>query len=156
MLDWLTIIVLLIIGIGLIVTELIFIPGTTVFGIAGLVLSIIGIVLSFTNFGFGTGIFVTIVALVLMVGTLLYSTRSGTWDKMSLKSANTGKVNEDNQHSIWKGDKGKTLSSLRPEGKAIFNEVIVEVSTRGNYVSAGTAIVVVEVNDHKIVVEPVG
>lgn len=155
MLDWLTIVILLTVGIGLIVTELIFIPGTTLFGIAGLVLSVIGIVLSFVNYGFGTGMFVLALAFILMLGTLFYSMRSGTWDKVSLKSAHNSRVNDDVKHNIWKGDTGKTISSLRPGGKAIFNEVIVEVSTRGNYVSAGIAVRVIEVKDHKIIVEPV-
>lgn len=154
MLDWLTIIILLTVGIGLIVVELIFIPGTTLFGIAGLVLSIIAIVLSFVNQGFATGMLVSVLAFLMMTGTLLYSLRSRTWEKASLKSSHTSKVNDDVKNNIWKGDTGKTVSTLRPSGKARFNDVIVEVSTRGGYVSAGIPVRVIEVRDHRIIVEP--
>ncbi len=156
MLDWLTIIILLVIGVGLIVTELIFIPGTTIFGIAGLVLAIVGIVLAFINHGTGTGLVVLGVTFLATIAIVLISLRTGTWDQLSLKGTHTSRVNEEESvNNIWKGDVGKTISSLRPSGKAEFNDRIVEVSTLGQYVRAGTKIRVIEVQSHKILVEPV-
>lgn len=155
MLDWLTIIILLVVGISLIVTELIFIPGTTIFGIIGLALAIIGVVLAFVNHGTGTGLAVLSITFIAAIATVAISLRTGTWDKMSLKGTHTSKVNEDTKNSIWKGDTGKTVSSLRPSGKAEFNNVIVEVTTYGQYISAGKRVRVIDVQDNRILVEQI-
>ncbi len=155
MLDWLTIIILLGVGIALVVTELIFIPGTTIFGIAGLLLVIIGVVLTFVNHGTGAGLIVLSFTFIATIIIVAISLRSGTWDKLSLKKSHNSRVNDDIKNNLWKGDTGKTLSALRPSGKAEFKEVIVEVSTLGQYVSAGTRIRVIDVTEDKILVEPI-
>lgn len=155
MLDWFTIIILLVVGVGLIVTELIFIPGTTIFGIAGLILAIVGVVLTFIRHGTGTGLVVLGITFMISVMAVAISLRTNTWEKMSLKGTSTSRVNEDVKNNIWKGDTGKTVSSLRPSGKAEFKDVIVEVNTLGQYVRAGARVRVIAVQDHKILVEPV-
>ena len=156
MLDWFTIALLLAVGIVLIVVELIFIPGTTLFGIAGLILTIIGVVISFTAFGSGTGLLVLGGAFAALGVTLYFSLRSGAWDKLSLKQSSQGRVNDDAPHSVWKGDTGIALSTLRPTGNVEFKEKVVEVSTLGPYVDAGAKVQVVEVRSNKIFVEAVG
>lgn len=150
---WLAIIILLIIGILLVVTELIFIPGTTIFGIAGLLLTIGGVVMAFVNFGTGTGFLVLGIAFAALLVLLLISFRSNTWDNISLKNANTGRVNEEDENNLWKGDKGIALSALRPGGKAEFNDITVEVSTLGQYLEAGTEIRIISIRDKRIFVE---
>ena len=155
MLDWFTVALLLAVGIILIVVELIFIPGTTLFGVAGLVLTIVGVVLSFTTFGSNTGWLVLLGAFGALGVTLFFSLRTGAWDKLSLKQSNQGRVNEDKKHSVWKGDVGVTLSALRPSGNAEFKETILEVSTLGDYVDAGTKVRVIDVRPNKILVERV-
>lgn len=155
MLDWLTIIILLVVGIGLIVTELIFIPGTTIFGIVGLVLTIVGVVLVFLNHGTGTGLVVLGITFIAAAGSVAISLRTGTWDKMSLKGTHNSRVNEETKNNIWKGDTGKTVSSLRPSGKAEFNDVIVEVTTYGQYISSGKRVRVIDIQDNRILVEQV-
>jgi membrane-bound ClpP family serine protease len=155
MLDWFTVALLLAVGIILIVVELIFIPGTTLFGIAGLVLTIIGVVISFTTFGSDTGWLVLLGAFGALGVTLFFSLRTGAWDKVSLKTSNQGRVNEDRKHSVWKGDVGVALSALRPTGNVEFKETILEVSTLGNYVDAGSRVRVIEVRPNKILVEAI-
>jgi len=152
---WLAIIILLIIGIALIITELVFIPGTTIFGIAGLLMTAAGVIMAFVNFGTGTGFTVLGLSFVVLLVLLLVSFRSNTWEGLSLKSANTGKVNEDVKNNLWKGDQGITLSALRPGGKAEFNDVIVEVNTLGQYLEAGTKIRIIAIRDQRIYVEAV-
>ena len=152
---WLAIIILLIIGIALIITELVFIPGTTIFGIAGLLMTAAGVIMAFVNFGTGTGFTVLGLSFVVLLVLLLVSFRSNTWEGLSLKSANTGKVNEDVKNNLWKGDQGITLSALRPGGKAEFNDVIVEVSTLGQYLEADTKIRIIAIRDQRIYVEAV-
>lgn len=150
---WLAIIILLIVGILLILTELIFIPGTTIFGIAGLLLAAAGVVMAFIHFGTGTGFTVLSITFAIVILLLFISIRSNTWEGISLKSANTSRVNDDVKNNLWKGDQGKTLSALRPGGKAEFKDIIVEVSTLGQYLEAGTKVRIVNIQDNRIIVE---
>lgn len=152
---WLAIIILLIIGILLIITELIFIPGTTIFGIGGLLLTAAGVIMAFVNFGSGPGFTVLGISFLVLLVLLLISFRSNTWDKLSLKSANTGRVNEEVKNNLCKGDQGITLSALRPGGKAEFNDITVEVSTLGQYLEAGTQVRIIAIRDQRIFVEAV-
>ena len=50
MIEWLTVILLIAVGIGLIVAEIIFIPGVTVVGFLGTVFVIAGRLISFLSF----------------------------------------------------------------------------------------------------------
>ena len=154
MLDWFSVVVLLVVGIVLIVVELIFIPGTTIFGIIGLVLTFAAVALSFVNYGNTLGFGVLGIAVVLLGITLFFSLRTGAWEKQSLKSSSQSRVNDDVKHNIWKGDRGTAISALRPSGKVEFKEVVVEASTLGQYVDAGTKVQVIDVESNKITVEP--
>jgi membrane-bound ClpP family serine protease len=152
---WLAIIILLIIGILLIITELVFIPGTTIFGIAGLLMTAAGVIMTFVNFGTGIGLTILGFSFVVLLILLLISFRSNTWEGLSLKSTNTGKVNEDVKNNLWKGDQGITLSALRPGGKAEFKDIVVEVNTLGQFLEAGTKIRIIAIRDQRIYVEAV-
>ena len=155
MLNWLTIVILLAVGIVLIVMELIFIPGTTIFGILGLILTIVGVIVSFVGFGSATGFAVLAFTLVLTGITLYFSLRTGAWEKVSLKNSNNSRVNEESKHNLWKGDTGITLSTLRPTGNAEFNDLVVEVSTLGPYIEVGTKVRIIDVQPNKILVEKI-
>ena len=155
MLDWFSIVILLVVGIVLIVVELIFIPGTTIFGIIGLLLTAAAVIISFIGYGNAIGLGVLGIAFALLGITLYFSLRTGAWDKLSLKGSNQSRVNEEVKHNVWKGDRGVALSTLRPSGKVEFKETTVEVSTLGQYVDAGTQVQVIDVQPNKILVEPI-
>ena len=57
---WIIIISLLAIGLSLIIVELVFIPGTTVVGLLGLIFTIVGIVVSYRHFGNDVGFYILI------------------------------------------------------------------------------------------------
>nr|WKN35344.1 NfeD family protein [Tunicatimonas sp. TK19036] len=156
MLDWFAVLILLVVGVLLIVVELIFIPGTTIFGIAGLLLTAAAIIISFINYGNTLGFGILGISFVLLGITLFFSLRTGAWDKLSLKTSSKSRVNDEEvKPNIWKGDRGVALSALRPSGKVEFKEATVEVSTLGRYVDAGTEVQVVDVQANKILVEPI-
>ena len=156
MLDWFAVLILLVVGVLLIVVELIFIPGTTIFGIAGLLLTASAIIISFINYGNTLGFGILGISFVLLGITLFFSLRTGAWDKLSLKTSSKSRVNDEEvKPNIWKGDRGVALSALRPSGKVEFKEATVEVSTLGRYVDAGTEVQVVDVQANKILVEPI-
>src|SRR6187551_3138217 len=133
MLMWIIILSLLLIGLALIIVELIFIPGTTVVGLLGLIFTITGIVISYSHFGSDVGFYILIGTLAATIFAVVYSFRSGAWSRFSLKSSSHGKVNEGIMDNLHIGDEGITNSTLRPFGKATFNDKIIEVKTAGDY-----------------------
>ena len=53
------------------------------------------------------------------------------------------------------GDEGKTISTLRPIGKAEFNNKQFEVKTSGDYLDTGTPIRITKIHSNQIIVEPI-
>jgi membrane-bound ClpP family serine protease len=151
---WTIIILLLLIGLALIIIEVIFIPGTTVIGLMGVVFSIVGIVISYKNFGSEVGFYILLGVLATTAIALFYSFRSGMWTKFSLKSSIKSKVNEGLMNSLQVGDEGKAVSSLKPMGKVQFSSGQFEVKTLGDYVDVGTKVKIVHVEPSQIIVKP--
>ena len=121
----------------------------------GLIFSIIGIVISYRHFGNETGFYILMGMLVISLGTLVLSFRSGAWSRFSLETSMEGKVNEGLLASLKTGDEGITISTLRPFGKAEFDHKQYEVRTAGHYAEPGTKVRIKEINSHQIVVEPI-
>ncbi len=155
MVEWLAVILLIFFGLGFIIAEIIFVPGTTLLGLFGLIFTIIGIIISYISFGVGIGTIVFIVAGTIGVGVLVYSLKSGVWEKFALKGSINSKVNEGDKDDLQVGEEGITASSLRPMGKGEFKERIYEVTTLGNFLTADTKIRIVSLKNNKIIVEPI-
>ena len=147
------IILLILLGVGLIVVEVIFVPGTTLVGILGLGIAALGLFFGFIEAGFAIGMWLLIGASVVTVGAIVYSLRSNTWNRLSLKNQIDSKVNEEDK-LVAVGDLGKALSELRPFGKAEFGSLVLEVRTDGYHVTAGTDLRVTQVIDRTVYVEP--
>lgn len=155
MLMWIIIISLLLIGLALIIVELIFIPGTTVVGLLGLIFAITGIVISYNHFGNDIGFYILLGTIVTTAVAVVYSFRSGAWTRFSLKSSIDGKVNEGIIQDFRMGDEGLTISTLRPFGKASFNDKIMEVKTSGDYVEQGQKVKIIHIELNQITVQPI-
>jgi membrane-bound ClpP family serine protease len=151
---WIIILSLLLIGLALIIVEVIFIPGTTVVGLLGLIFTIAGVVISYNHFGSNIGLYILIGTVVTTVAALFYSFRSGAWSRFSLKTSIDSKVNEGINKVLSKGDEGVTISTLRPIGKAEFRNGIFEVKTFGNYLEQGQKVRIIQVDASQIIVEP--
>lgn len=155
LLDWITVILLIGIGLLLVVVELIFVPGTTIVGVLGFILTAIGIWIGYAALGNETGHLI-LGATVLISGlAFFYSFRSDSWARFALKNQNKGRVNEDYQHTLEVGVTGKTVSALRPQGTALFAERHHEVQTRGEFVEPSTPVRIVRLNQNKIIVEAI-
>ncbi len=155
MAEWLTVISLIIFGLALIVVEIIFVPGTTLVGALGFVFVIVGVGMSFNNFGSEAG-WITIGCTAVASGVLMYySFSSNLWGKFSLKSANNSRVNEGEVDQLQVGLEGKTISALRPVGKAELNNKTFEVKTMGEYLDAGKSIRIIKIVSNQIFVEPI-
>ena len=155
MITWLVIIGLILFGLGLIIIEVIFVPGTTIVGIFGIILAGVGVYFSFTNFGNNTGTLVLVATAAVALIALAISFRTGVWKKFALKDQISSKFNEHIEITMQEGDEGVALSSLKPIGKAEINDRTFEVKTNGNYVDAGEKVKVIKIDKNKIIVEPI-
>ena len=155
MLEWVTVILLIVIGLALIVIELVFIPGTTLIGILGFVLAGIGIWFGYVALGTTTGHVILGLAVLVAGVTFFYSFRGDAWSRFALKETIDSRVNEDYQHNLQVGETGITVSALRPQGTALFNDEHHEVLTNGEFVDPNTSIRIIKLSQHKILVEAV-
>jgi membrane-bound ClpP family serine protease len=152
---WIIIISLLAIGLGLIIVELVFIPGTTVVGLLGLIFTIVGIVISYSHFGNTTGFYILMGTSLTTLVALFFSFRTGAWTRFSLKSSMNSKVNEGMLSTLSVGDEGTTRSALRPMGTAEFGNQQYEVRSLGSFVESGSRIKIVQILSNQIIVEPI-
>lgn len=149
------IIFLIFAGLLLIIAELIFVPGTTFVGVIGLLLTIVGIFIVFDDYGNIAGYWTTAgTALVTIVG-IVYSFKSKSWDRFSLKSSIQSKVNDEDVFKFQVGEKGKTVSDLKPIGKAEIFGKIYEVRSKGEWIGAGQEVEITRIDSKKIFVEPI-
>ncbi|GAB3194476.1 membrane-bound ClpP family serine protease [Pontibacter aydingkolensis] len=153
LLDWITVVLLIGIGLLLIIVELIFVPGTTIVGILGFVLTCIGIWIGYAALGTTTGH--VILAATVLIGALafVYSFRSDSWTRFALKNQHRSRVNDENPHTLAIGDVGRTISALRPQGTAVFGDRHHEVQTKGEFLPPNTSIHIIKLNQNKITVE---
>lgn len=153
MAEWTIVICFVLFGLLLVIVEVIFIPGTTVVGIAGFISMIVGIILSFKYFDRETG-WLTLGGAAAASGVLLYvALRTNVWRRFAINSSIDSKVNEVEEVKFGVGMEGVALSALRPIGKGEFGGNVAEVRTLGEYVEAGSRIRVIKVSTNQIIVE---
>jgi membrane-bound ClpP family serine protease len=151
---WIIIASLLIIGLALIVLEVIFVPGTTLVGIIGVIFAGAGVIISYRYYGSEIGLYILSGTAVVTAIALYYSFRSDAWSRFANKSAIKSKVNEGSKASLKLGDEGVTVSSLKPMGTVNFDAGRFEVKTLGDYVNVGTRVKIVHIHDNQIIVKP--
>ena len=153
--DWITVIGLVLFGIFLLIAEIIFVPGTTIVGVLGFLFSGYGIYLSYDYFGTGVGTIFLISTVLINVIGLVIAFKGKSWERFSLKSSITGRFNQDLKLALKEGDTGRSVSSLKPIGKALFDETEVEVRSNGGYINENVEIEVLRIESNKIFVQPV-
>lgn len=155
LLDYFLIAFLILSGIALIIVEIIFVPGTTIVGILGFLIGVYGVYRSYELYGIDTGHIVLAVSLTAGLVAILLSFKSGAWNKFSNKSAIKSPVNEGLTSALEIGKEGISISSLKPVGKAEFDNKEYEVTSHGHFVLENTAIKIVKLERNKIIVEPI-
>jgi membrane-bound ClpP family serine protease len=153
LMEWLTVIILILVGTFLVVGEIVFIPGVIVAGTIGVVFNIIGIVLGYKYFDSTIGTGILIATILLNILSLVYVFRSKSWESFSLKDESEGKAQKDYLSELNVGDKGMTISTLKPVGKAIFGELEVEVSSFGGYIAENIKVEISQISSNKILVK---
>ena len=143
---------LLLLGVILILIEILFIPGTTIFGILGLVSIFFSDYLSYTYFGTEFAIVYSIVNSVVCLIIIIYSLKSNTWEKISLKKVHNDKVEKNKYDNLKIGDTGITTSPLKPYGKGVFNNKSYEIKSSENFIDEGKKIKIINILQDKILV----
>ncbi len=141
--DILIIVILVLLGLVLIVTEILVFPGVTIAGI-GAAASIFGAMyLCFINYGsLATGLlFVAIIILAIL--TFMFAIRSKSIKKLSLEKSIDSKSSEDADISVAIGDKGFSTTRLAPMGNIIIDGMSFEAKSRDGFVDERVPVKVV-------------
>jgi len=144
---------LLIIGLILLMAEIMFIPGTTIVGAFGLLVSLAGIVYTFLSYDAQTAWWITGLAAMLNLALIFYGFNSGVWNRFSLKSSMKGGAFDGRTDGLQVGMPGKTISDLKPVGKGIFGEQIVEIKSEGEFIGVDSAITIIKIENNNIIVK---
>ncbi len=149
------IILLLVLGVVLILLEFFVLPGITVAGIAGVVMILGGIYLSYHHYGSNTGHLTVLGSVIFSVLSLWIALKSGTWNRIMLKTEIDSKVEKLEEDMVAIGDEGICLSRLAPMGQVRIKNHIIEAKSTGLYIDEKTPIVVIKIVDKVIVVKPI-
>lgn len=150
------IIILIVLGILLFVIEFLLVPGVTIAGIGGLVLTVFGVYKAFNDFGSTVGAWVLIGTILLSVFVIAMSLRARTWDRLMLKTDIKGTVDKDlTEEQVKLGDLGTTLTRLAPMGKILVNDMVREAKSTEGYVDEHSEIEIVSIEGTRISVKPI-
>jgi membrane-bound ClpP family serine protease len=150
------IIILIVLGILLFVIEFLLVPGVTIAGIGGLILTVIGVYKAFNDFGSTVGVWVLIGTILLSVFVIAMSLRARTWDRLMLKTNVDGTVDKDlTKDQVEVGDRGSSITRLAPMGKILVNDMVREAKSIEGYIDAHSDIEIVSIEGTRISVKPV-
>ena len=149
------VLILFVFGIALLLVEA-FIPGFGVFGIAGLVSTLVSIVLAAVSVK--TGMVMLLISVVLAgvfsVLTFRFFARRGALRHIILSDeerADLGYVAPLNQKNLV-GKKGVAVTALRPSGTAMIDGRRIDVVSDGAFIPSGEALIVDRVEGVRVVV----
>lgn len=148
------IIILIVLGILLFVIEFLLVPGVTIAGIGGLILTVFGVYKAFNDFGSQEGIWVLIGTIMLSVFVIVMSLRTRTWSRLMLKTNVEGTVDKDlTEEQVKVGDQGIAVTRLAPMGKVRIKDLVREAKSIEGYVDENVAIEVVFIEGTRISVK---
>jgi membrane-bound ClpP family serine protease len=150
---WFILSTLILIGLILVVAEILFVPGTTIVGIIGVLVTVVGIYYAFVTFDRQTAVLVLIAALLLNFGALLYGFRTGAWKKFALKSSITSRAFDNRLYGLSVGMQGITISDIKPIGKAEIGQGIYEVKSESGFISVGTTVFITKLENNTIIIK---
>jgi membrane-bound serine protease (ClpP class) len=143
---------LLVSGFCLVVLEM-FLPGI-VLGVLGFLCLLLGVVLSYINYGLvtGTWIFsgVLLAGLVIVLFWMKYFPKVGPGRKLLLETESAGTSGP--ERLDWAGQEGEALTDLRPAGTARILGNRADVVAESDLIERGSRIKVVAVEGTKVVV----
>lgn len=150
------IIILIVLGILLFVIEFLLVPGVTIAGIGGLILTVFGVYKAFNDYGSTVGVWVLIGTVLLSIFVIAMSLRARTWSRLMLKTDIKGTVDHDlTEAEVKIGDRGKSLTRLAPMGKIMVNDLVREAKSTEGYIDEHSDIEIVSIEGTRISVKPI-
>ena len=150
-------VVLQLLGIGVIVVE-IFVPSFGLLTVLSAGMLLYSLYLVFTNISVNAGlvfvgvdIFVIPVVLVMAFKAL----GASSWSLHKTLSRNEGVASQSPDLAAWVGREGVAVTNLRPSGTVMIGDNRLDAVTNGEYVDAGTPVVVTVVSGNRMVVEKI-
>ena len=141
------------IALGLLLLEILVVPGIGIPGIVGTTMLVVSVVIAYQIDDFtGHTTLAATAILAIILGFVAFNNK--TWSKMAQNEEITSRVSH-NETSLQIGQIGKTTSRLNPIGNAMFDDKIFEISTRGEYMEEAKSIEIVSIEAGKIIVKSV-
>lgn len=149
---WFILISLLTLGVILMLVEVLFVPGTTLVGALGILVTGVGIYYGFINFETGPALTILGLAVLANVVVIAYGFRSGVWNKFSLKDTITSRSFDDRLIGLEVGQEGRTVSDFRPYGKVEIGDKIYEAKSEIGFLATGTKVYIEKLEDNRIII----
>lgn len=111
---------------------------------------LIGVIFSFKEYGTSIGIITLVATGAATAAAVYWAFNSPLWKKLQVKTLIDGKANMIIKDKIKAGDVGKTISRLNPMGKALINNIQVEVQVIENFIDEEKEIEVIKILGNKI------
>ena len=138
----------------LIFVEIFLVPGLGVTGILGTIALLVATYLASQEYGSlaALGLFLSVGILCIIAFVLFFRSPASQWIVLNQKLAKGAAQDV----KLDMGNKGTTLTALRPSGKAVFilkeREKQFDVVTRGEFVGKDQPVEVLEIEGNRIVV----
>ena len=155
-LGWIWVLSLFLLGFALIILDIFVTPGVDVVGVLGLLCICAGMVYAYVALGTGSALAAAAIGLASIAILVWLAFRHRPWQRFVLQS----EIGQDesggaapSRRALTVGQTGESLSPLRPSGRARFDGNNVDVVTQGDFIEEGTAISVLSVAGHRVVVQ---
>jgi membrane-bound ClpP family serine protease len=140
-------------GLAVIVVE-IFVPSLGLLSAlaAGILLYSLYLVFTTISFNMGlvfVGLDIFVIPVVLILG--LKALGASSWSLHKKLSSSEGVASQSPTLKTWLGRQGVAVTNLRPSGTIMIDETRLDAVTDGEYVDAGTPVVVTLVSGNRIV-----
>ena len=145
---------LILIGLVLIFTEILLIPGVGFAGTLGVIALGGASYYAFYALGTMTGYVVTGINVLLLIALTVYVLRAKTWKRFTLNTNIDSKAIVPDDVPVV-GDKGKTATRLAPVGMVRIGNHTFEAKALEGMIDPGVSVEVVLIEDNKIYVSPV-
>jgi membrane-bound ClpP family serine protease len=130
--------------------------GTIKFGVISLFLTLLGTALTYFFYGIDTSIWTLSIASIFNIGAITYSVRSKSWEKFTQKQMIESKYDDketERKLMLYPEQRGKAISSLRPNGRVSFDGEVFEVrSVNGEFIDSGKEIMIAKIEGSKVYV----
>jgi membrane-bound ClpP family serine protease len=149
---YITLILLILLGIVLMILDFLVIPGGVV-AIIGVLCMVGGVVSAFVQFGTTVGFLTLLLTAVLTFLFFFLMMRTKTWRKLQLNTQIDSKMNEIDETKLKVGTEGVSVSRLAPTGTAVFGDTEAEVVSLQGFIDENTPVVIRKIEGSKIIVE---